>query len=369
MTGNTPGPAVEGQPSTAPAGTCKVTPITTDTDFSHQTSSLPPSALAVIYFHAPWAEPCKQMSTILDTLASTYSETDPPRIAFFSLDAEEVSEVSETYDVTQVPLVVLQKDGQVVESVTGTDASKVRNAVEKHAGSPSAGNISKTGLPPAQKVTKPAPSVSLNDPKPHTNGSSGGGNLSKYAPDSGDPETAPQFSSGEVNQTSKDELNSRLSELVKAAPVMLFMKGTPSAPQCGFSRQTVSVLREKGVRYGFFNILADDEVRQGLKEYSDWPTFPQVYVGGELIGGLDIVSSPMLSVVVFDHGRLVTDSVCSSKRSSKTMRSSSRTTRCKVRANRTSRAVLRARRSRRSLHELLLRVSSDANSLIDTSVM
>ena len=79
---------------------------------------------------------------------------------------------------------------------------------------------------------------------------------------------------------------------------MLFMKGTPSAPQCGFSRQTVSILREKGVRYGFFNILADDEVRQGLKEYSEWPTFPQVYVGGELVGGLDIVSARLPILIV-----------------------------------------------------------------------
>jgi Grx4 family monothiol glutaredoxin len=71
---------------------------------------------------------------------------------------------------------------------------------------------------------------------------------------------------------------------------MLFMKGTPSSPQCGFSRQLVGLLRERGVRYGFFNILADDDVRQGLKEFSDWPTFPQLYVDGELIGGLDIVS-------------------------------------------------------------------------------
>ena len=70
---------------------------------------------------------------------------------------------------------------------------------------------------------------------------------------------------------------------------MLFMKGTPAAPQCGFSRQLVALLRERGVRYGFFNILADDEVRQGLKTFSDWPTFPQLYVEGELTGGLDIV--------------------------------------------------------------------------------
>lgn len=83
-----------------------------------------------------------------------------------------------------------------------------------------------------------------------------------------------------------------MAKLVKAAPVMLFMKGTPAAPQCGFSRTLVGLLREKGVRYGFFNILADDEVRQGLKEFSDWPTYPQLYLEGNLVGGLDIVSIP-----------------------------------------------------------------------------
>ena len=228
------------------------------------------------------------MSTILSTLASTYPNTQPARTAFFSLDAEEVSEVSEEYDVTQVPLVVLQKNGQVVDSVTGTDASKVRNVVEKHAGKPSAGDPGKLGLPPAQKVTKPAPSEQIKKDEPKENGGSG---LSKYAPGASDPATAPEYSSGETNEATKEDLHARLGELVKAAPVMLFMKGTPSAPQCGFSRQTVGILREKGVRYGFFNILADDEVRQGLKEFSDWPTFPQVYVGGELIGGLDIVSA------------------------------------------------------------------------------
>ncbi|EMC93705.1 hypothetical protein BAUCODRAFT_251191 [Baudoinia panamericana UAMH 10762] len=284
-----PGPAAQDASATAPAGTCTVQTISTEEEFSQHTSNLPPSCLTVIYFHAPWAEPCKQMNTILSTLASTYASTTPPKIGFYSIDAEELSDISERYDVTQVPFVALQKDGKVLETITGTDASKVRNAVEKHAGRPSAGDPGKLGLPPAQKVTKAAPSQPLNDPssKPETNGSS---NLSKYAPEAGDPATAPQYSSGEVNPATKDELNTRLSELVKAAPVMLFMKGTPSAPQCGFSRQTVSLLRDKGVRYGFFNILADDEVRQGLKEYSDWPTFPQVYVSGELVGGLDIVS-------------------------------------------------------------------------------
>ena len=74
---------------------------------------------------------------------------------------------------------------------------------------------------------------------------------------------------------------------------MLFMKGTPGDPQCGFSRQIVGMLRENSVKYGFFNILADDEVRQGLKEYADWPTYPQLWVDGELVGGLDIVKEEM----------------------------------------------------------------------------
>lgn len=278
------------------AATCSVTPIATEGDFNDHISKLPTECLAVIYFHAPWAEPCKQMGTILSTLASTYPATATPSIAFLSLDAEEVSEVSETYDVSQVPLVVLQKNGHVVDSVTGTDASKVRNAVEQHAGRPAAGDGNKAGLPPAQKVTRPAPSE--NESAPQANGVAG---LSKYAPGPSDPATAPEYSGGEADKgASKEELHSRLGELVKAAPVMLFMKGTPSAPQCGFSRQTVSLLREKGVRYGFFNILADDEVRQGLKEYSEWPTFPQVYVGGELVGGLDIVSQALIFPYLID---------------------------------------------------------------------
>ena len=83
-------------------------------------------------------------------------------------------------------------------------------------------------------------------------------------------------------------LDERLSKLVNRHRIMLFMKGVPSAPQCGFSRQIVAMLDEEGVAYDAFNILEDEEVRQGLKKFSDWPTFPQLYVNGDLIGGLDI---------------------------------------------------------------------------------
>ena len=86
------------------------------------------------------------------------------------------------------------------------------------------------------------------------------------------------------------ELRERLQGLVSQAPVVLFMKGTKHFPQCGFSATVVEVLKRAGVaQFETVNILADPEVRQGMKDFSAWPTFPQLYVGGELVGGCDIV--------------------------------------------------------------------------------
>lgn len=163
-------------------------------------------------------------------------------ISFLSLDAEALPDISESYEVTAVPFLVLQRDGKVLETVSGSDASKVREAVERHAGK--AGNSAGSSLPPALETKqRDVESMQSNGP---TN------DLSKYAPGGNDTRTAPDITS---TQGSTEELNKRLAGLVKAAPVMLFMKGTPSAPQCGFSRKIVNILREKGVRYGFFNIV------------------------------------------------------------------------------------------------------------------
>jgi Grx4 family monothiol glutaredoxin len=87
----------------------------------------------------------------------------------------------------------------------------------------------------------------------------------------------------------KPSLEERLEKLINQSPVMLFMKGAPEAPQCGFSAQIVNILNTAGIKYGSFDILSDDAVRQGLKVYSDWPTYPQLYSNGKLLGGLDIV--------------------------------------------------------------------------------
>jgi len=86
-----------------------------------------------------------------------------------------------------------------------------------------------------------------------------------------------------------DQLRKRITDTISRDRVMLFMKGSPSMPQCGFSAAVVGILKQVGVPYGSFNILADQEMREGLKEYSSWPTFPQLYLDGKLIGGADIV--------------------------------------------------------------------------------
>ena len=93
----------------------------------------------------------------------------------------------------------------------------------------------------------------------------------------------------EEKVATKLTIEERLKLLLNQQRVMLFMKGVPSAPRCGFSRQIVEMLDSIDASYGAFDILQDEEVRQGLKEYSDWPTYPQLYVDGELVGGLDIV--------------------------------------------------------------------------------
>ncbi len=85
-------------------------------------------------------------------------------------------------------------------------------------------------------------------------------------------------------------LKERIEQTVGASKIVLFMKGNKNFPQCGFSAQVVGILKKKGVEFKDVNILQDAELRQGLKEYSNWPTFPQLYVNGQLVGGCDIVA-------------------------------------------------------------------------------
>jgi monothiol glutaredoxin len=82
----------------------------------------------------------------------------------------------------------------------------------------------------------------------------------------------------------------RIQEQLKSNPVVLYMKGTPDFPQCGFSAAAVRTLEACGASFGYVNIFEDPELREALKRYSNWPTYPQLYVSGELVGGSDIIT-------------------------------------------------------------------------------
>lgn len=186
-------------------------------------------AVLVLSFWADWHPPCKQMATVVKELAS-----EKPAITFVQIEAEEFQDVCERYPVESVPTFVVVQGGKVGEALEGADPAKLVALVNK--------------------VAKAAAS-----------------------------------SSTDVSPSATEELNARLRKLTTAAPVMLFMKGEPTNPRCKFSREVTALLKEEGVRYGYFDILSDDEVRQGLKTYSNWKTYPQMYVNGALIGGLDVI--------------------------------------------------------------------------------
>jgi monothiol glutaredoxin len=87
----------------------------------------------------------------------------------------------------------------------------------------------------------------------------------------------------------------QIKQTVTDNDVVLFMKGTKMAPQCGFSQRVAGVLNFMGVEFADVNVLADEEIRQGIKDYSDWPTIPQLYIKGEFVGGCDIITEMTLS--------------------------------------------------------------------------
>ncbi|HET8612733.1 MAG TPA: Grx4 family monothiol glutaredoxin [Sphingomonas sp.] len=86
-----------------------------------------------------------------------------------------------------------------------------------------------------------------------------------------------------------DDVQARIADAVQDSPVLLFMKGSPLFPQCGFSSRAVAILDHLGVEYESIDVLQDQGIRQGIKQFSDWPTIPQLYVKGEFVGGSDIM--------------------------------------------------------------------------------
>ena len=93
-------------------------------------------------------------------------------------------------------------------------------------------------------------------------------------------------------------INEKLKEIISKNDVCLFMKGVPEAPQCGFSMAVSNILKHLNISFKGINVLEDENIRQGIKEYSDWPTIPQLYVKGEFVGGCDIIKE------MYENGEL-----------------------------------------------------------------
>lgn len=110
--------------------------------------------------------------------------------------------------------------------------------------------------------------------------------VGKYA--GSDPVEIIQTLRKATEAVSKSPLEERLKALVNKHKFMIFIKGTPSSPRCGFTNTLLKMLQQLQIEFDYFDILSNDEIRQGLKVYSEWPTYPQIYVNGELLGGLDI---------------------------------------------------------------------------------
>ncbi|KAM6936309.1 glutaredoxin 3 [Lycodopsis pacificus] len=183
--------------------------------------------LTVVHFQAAWAPQCGQMNDVMAELAKEHAHT-----TFVKLEAEAVPELSEKYEINSVPTFLFFKAGEKVDRMDGAHAPELTKKVQR---------LAVAGSPVGAAVS------------------------------------------------SATDINQRLKKLINAAPCMLFMKGSSQEPRCGFSRQIVALLKEHSVQFSSFDILSDEEVRRELKTYSNWPTYPQLYANGELVGGLDIV--------------------------------------------------------------------------------
>ncbi|KAI0703838.1 glutaredoxin [Cytidiella melzeri] len=200
--------------------------------------------VSLINFWAPWAAPCAQMNEVVLELAKKY-----PTLLVIQVDAESQEDISESFNVESVPTFVILQGHTLLSRIAGADAAALTEAIATHTHAPS--------------------SV---QPQSHTE----------------KPPAAPIDNSAEKAE-SEEQLDDRCRSIMAQSRVVLFMKGEPDAPRCGFSRKIVALLRDQGVEFTHFDILKDESVRSRLKTLNDWPTFPQLIVNREFVGGLDIV--------------------------------------------------------------------------------
>lgn len=215
----------------------------------------------VLFFWAPWHDQCRvggPMDTIFESLAEATTKGNPgdDAVEFWKIEAEEYPQLCQQYTVTYIPtFLMVDTNGAVVDRVEGSnDPARLTMAVRSFV----------VLQQPALQQQKQPSTTEANNPSRSTS-------------------TTTSITTQPPITATMD-----LEALTQRSPVMLFMKGLPSQPRCGFSRQMCNLLDKYDITYDAYDILTNEEVRQGLKEFSDWPTYPQLYIQGEFIGGLDI---------------------------------------------------------------------------------
>ena len=193
--------------------------------------------VSLLYFWAPWAEPCKQMTEVVKELTRKY-----PEVLSLQIEAEEQSEIAESFDIGSVPLVLLLRVRRhlppshfrlrlsfffltqghtLLTRIEGADAAALTTALTNH--------VRPAGVPLSQTDKVPATGATITT----------------------------------SSSSTPEELDERLSRLMNQSKVVLFMKGSPDEPRCGFSRKICGLLKEQGVDFSHFDILKDEKVRQG----------------------------------------------------------------------------------------------------------
>ncbi|BGP49357.1 glutaredoxin [Rhodotorula kratochvilovae] len=221
--------------------------------------------VSVLYFRADWAEPCKTMDGVTAELAKRWDG-----VLFLSIEAEALPDISESFEVDAVPYFILLRGHTLLTRLSGAQPAVLSAALKSHASKPS--TLSSSSQQPVAAKT-------VYQPGEQATGSAGAGGTVAGGGEGDD----------DVEEESEEELQQRCEALMKQSDVVLFMKGDRNTPRCGFSQKIVGILERQKIDYTTFDILNDEGVRQKLKELNEWPTFPQLIIKGEFVGGLDVV--------------------------------------------------------------------------------
>jgi len=205
--------------------------ITSSSNFDSQLKEKP---FTVVHFWAEWCTPCNDIDKFLAQLEAQLKNDS---LQILRVEAENLSDITEKYGVEAVPAFLFFHNDKLSAKIEGANPPLVAKQIQSLLSA-----------------------------------------------------TNKQSSSTPIHTSHAVDLNA----LTNRSKIMLFMKGSPSAPKCGFSRQIVTLLQEQNIEFDHFDILTNNEVREGLKKLSNWPTYPQLYSNGQLVGGLDVVKELIL---------------------------------------------------------------------------